>query len=200
MAESTLTTQLSTLLDGWQGYNQSIIAAVEPLTAAHLVFRPAANLRSTGELVRHIALGRITWFARMAAPGSAAVAAQVLYGEPDSDGNRDVIEEALAVTEDAAALVGWLQTTWQMVEQTLATWGTSDLAQTYPHLWNGQMWAVSRQWTLFRILAHDIHHGGELALMLGLQGLEPFELGALGGHIILPATMDGAPFKLAPHS
>ena len=33
---------------------------------------------------------------------------------------------------------------------------------------------------------HDIHHGGELSLMLGLQGIEAFELCTLFGHIILP--------------
>jgi hypothetical protein len=45
---------------------------------------------------------------------------------------------------------------------------------------------VSRQWTIWRIMAHDIHHGGELVLMLGMQGIDNFELGDLGGHIIEP--------------
>jgi hypothetical protein len=31
------------------------------------------------------------------------------------------------------------------------------------------MYLVSRQWTLWRILSHDLHHGGQLALLLGLQ-------------------------------
>jgi hypothetical protein len=35
-------------------------------------------------------------------------------------------------------------------------------------------------------MAHDIHHGGEIALMLGMQGIEAFELQALGGHLTLP--------------
>ena len=43
---------------------------------------------------------------------------------------------------------------------------------------------------LWRILAHDIHHGGELALMLGAQGVEIFELGGLGGHINSPPLAD----------
>ena len=28
--------------------------------------------------------------------------------------------------------------------------------------------SLSRQWTIWRILTHDVHHGGELALMLGM--------------------------------
>ena len=39
-------------------------------------------------------------------------------------------------------------------------------------------------------MAHDIHHGGELSLMLGLQGIEAFELSAFGGHIVLPPLAD----------
>jgi hypothetical protein len=45
---------------------------------------------------------------------------------------------------------------------------------------------VSRQWTIWRILTHDVHHGGQLALMLGTQGIPVFELGDLFGHITLP--------------
>jgi hypothetical protein len=32
-------------------------------------------------------------------------------------------------------------------------------------------------------MVHDIQHGGELAIMLGMQGLQNVELGDLGGHI-----------------
>ena len=60
------------------------------------------------------------------------------------------------------------------------------LGETFLHGWNGEKWAVSRQWVVWRIMAHDIHHGGELALMLGMQGIEAFELQALGGHLTLP--------------
>ncbi len=45
---------------------------------------------------------------------------------------------------------------------------------------------MSYQWTIWRIMAHDIHHGGELSLMLGMQGIEAFELSGLGGHITMP--------------
>jgi hypothetical protein len=61
-----------------------------------------------------------------------------------------------------------------------------DLHRTYRHTWRGDTYAVSYQWTIWRIMAHDIHHGGELVIMLGMQGIENFELGDLGGHIIEP--------------
>ena len=36
---------------------------------------------------------------------------------------------------------------------------------------------------VFRILSHDLHHGGELAILLGLQGIEIPDLGEQGGHL-----------------
>jgi hypothetical protein len=35
-----------------------------------------------------------------------------------------------------------------------------------------------------------MHHGGELSLMLGSQGIQPFELSDLGGHIQLPPVFE----------
>lgn len=179
-------TSLSGVWEGWDGYQTSLAHAVAPLSAAQLAWRPQPELRSLGEVARHISLGRITWFLRMGAPGSAAVAEQIPEWEEDRDGNRHVVETALPITEEAGELVRWLELTWEMVAATLAAWTVADLSKSYRHTWQGQLYEVSRQWTLWRIMAHDIHHGGELSLLLGMQGIEAFELSALGGHITLP--------------
>ncbi len=62
-------TKLAEIFDGWNGYQTSLLHAVAPLTSPQLAWRPAADRRSTGELIRHLSLGRITWLARMDAPG-----------------------------------------------------------------------------------------------------------------------------------
>ncbi|MBI1297850.1 hypothetical protein GC175_23185 [bacterium] len=77
-----------------------------------------------------------------------------------------------------------------MIERTLREWTIADLAKTYRHTWNGDVYAISRQWTIWRILTHDVYHGGQLSLMLGMQGIEHFELGDLFGHITLPTLSD----------
>lgn len=177
---------LAEIFDGWNGYQESLVAAIAPLSREQLIWRPEPQLRSTGEIARHISLGRITWFARMDAPGSQQVTDRIEFWDLDDDGNRDVVEEKIAITEDANELVTWLEFTWGMIHQTLTTWNVSDLLQSYDHVWNGKKYRVSRQWTLWRILSHDIYHGGELSLMLGLQGIQAFELTDLFGHIILP--------------
>ena len=73
-----------------------------------------------------------------------------------------------------------------MIEQTLTHWTISDLTQTYQHTYWGKTYAISRQWTIWRILAHDLHHGGELGILLGMQGIGIPELGDLGGHLTEP--------------
>jgi uncharacterized damage-inducible protein DinB len=181
---------LASVYDGWSGYNQSLIHAIEPLTPEQLAWRTAEGFRSVGELARHISLGRIEWFMRMNAPGSDELIAQIADWEQDRDGIRHIVEESIAITEQAGELARWLGASWQMVDATLKQWTVSDLATTYRHTYNGTAYAVSRQWTIWRIMAHDIHHGGQLSLMLGQQGIEAFELIGLGGHITAPPLAD----------
>ena len=77
---------LAEIFDGWNGYQASLVHAVEPLTAAQLAWRPAADRRSVGELVRHLALGRVTWFARMGGPGLEHAIERVPEWWTDGDG------------------------------------------------------------------------------------------------------------------
>ena len=182
---------LGAVYSGWEGYQQSIVNAVRPLSPAQLAWRPAPDQRALGEVVRHIALGRATWFLRLNPPGGAALAAAIdAQGvdawQVDEEGNRYVRESAFAIAADAGALVRRLEETWAVIEACLREWTVADLARSFPYTWNGGDYAIPYQWVIFRILAHDIHHGGELALLLGLQGVEAFELAALGGHIVLP--------------
>jgi len=177
---------LQVVYEGWNGYQQSLVNAVKPLTREQLTWRPAENLNSVGEIVRHISLGRITWFRRMEAPGSKDIASQIDDWEQDPDGNQQILEAKIEIADQAAALVDWLEMSWQMIDETLKAWKIADLSQSYRHVWIGTAYAPTRQWTIWRIMSHDIHHGGELSLMLGLQGIEAFELSGLFGHTILP--------------
>jgi uncharacterized damage-inducible protein DinB len=181
---------LLSIYKGWDGYQSSLMHAVTPLTAAQLAFRPAPHLRSVGELVRHIALGRVDWFLRMDAPGSRQLAGQISVWDEDQQGNRYAREQAIVAVDNAGELAKWLEASWQMIDQTLRLWTVDDLQKTYRHTWRGETYAISRQWTIWRIMAHDLHHGGELSLLLGIQGIENLELGALGGHIIEPPRVE----------
>jgi uncharacterized damage-inducible protein DinB len=177
--------KLAQIFEGWDGYQTSLLHAVTPLTSEQLSWRPAPERRSVGELVRHISLGRIAWFSRIAAPGIENVQQRVPRWYTDDDGSRHVAEESVACNE-TSVLEEWLSLSWQPIQRALAEWTVDDLSESYPHRFQGIDYLISRQWTLFRILAHDIHHGGQLALMLAMLGVEAFEPRALGGHIVSP--------------
>jgi phospholipase/carboxylesterase len=172
---------LMTVYKGWDDYQTSLVNAITLLSPAQLAYRPAPNMRSVGEVASHISFGRIDWFQRMHAPGSDELARQV-----KSLGAED------AIAENPAELVRWLEASWQMIEKTLSSWTVADLERTYKHSYQGKAYAISHQWTIWRILAHDLHHGGELAVMLGTQGIPIPELGDFGGHITQPSEADSS--------
>lgn len=180
--------RLARIFDGWNGYQTSLIHAIEPLTAEQLTWRPAAGRRSIGELTRHVALGRVTWFARMGGPNLERAVARVPRWLTDKDGARHAVEKEVPA-DDAGQLVEWLKLSWEPVQGVLDHWTTADLDQTYSHRYRGTDYLVSRQWTVWRILSHDMHHGGQIAMMLAIQGIEAVELRTLGGHIVDPPTV-----------
>ena len=167
--------RLSAVFEGWDSYQTSILHAVEPLSPAQLAWRPASNERSVGELASHIAIGRVNWFVRIDAPHSRELEQKAA-----------ALSSEYALADDRDEIVAWLKASWQMIAETLEQWTVNDLARTYRHEYFGKVYAVSYQWTIWRILTHDIHHGGELALMLGMQGISVPELGDLFGHLTEP--------------
>jgi uncharacterized damage-inducible protein DinB len=166
---------LSKVFEGWDGYQTSLVHAIAPLTSEQLAFRPAPKMRSAGEIAIHIALGRIDWFSKMGAPGSA----ELLARQAGVDRNGPI-------TTNATDLARWLEDSWGMIAETLAQWTVDDLQKTYRHEYWGNVYAVSRQWTIWRILTHDVQHGGQLTVLLEMQGIEAPELSALGGHLTEP--------------
>ncbi len=175
MAEDANALSLLTVLEGWGGYQRSLVGAVAPRSREQLIWRPAPHLRTAGELARHIAAGRVDWFSRTFGAEVIKPAARLSAWR-----RKDPIEE------DPAELVSGLEASWQMIEGALRLWTVADLAQTFPLSYQGKDYALPRQWILWRVMAHDLHHGGELAVTLGLQGIALPELGDEGGHLTPP--------------
>ena len=184
---------LQAVYEGWDSHQQALMHAVTPLTPEQLAWRPAPNQASVNELIGHIAGARLWWFYKMGAPGSAALARRIApwAGDAFDAGDSDALNRWLTanleweetLTQTPGEPLRWLALSWQMIETTLNTWTVDDLAQTYRHIRQGQIYAVTRQWTIWRILSHDLHHGGQIALVLGLQGIDAPELAEQGGHL-----------------
>ena len=190
---TTTIPSLMSIYEGWDSHQLALVRAISGLSPQQLAWRPTPNLSSVGELSSHIALARLWWFHKMGAPGSASLARQIApwTGERINAENPDelnrwseaVEQQEVAIVENPVELLRWLEASWLMIETTLTTWTVADLTQTYRHIRNGKVYVVSRQWTIWRILSHDLHHGGQLAILLGLQGIDIPDLGERGGHL-----------------
>jgi len=163
--------KLAKIFEGWNGYQTSLLHAVTPLTTEQLSWRPAPDRRSVGELIRHMSLGRITWFSRIGVPGIDVIAHRVPRWHTDGDGAQHAVEESV-LCDQAVVLAEWLTLSWQPIQRMLDEWNVDDLFQTYPHRFRGVDYEISRQWTVWRIMSHDMHHGGQLAMMLAMQGVD----------------------------
>jgi uncharacterized damage-inducible protein DinB len=190
---TTATPSLMSIYEGWDSHQVALVRAITPLSPEQLAWRPEPQMSSVGELISHLALARLWWFHKMGAPGSAELAHQVapwtgekINTEDPGEIQRwtDALEQLeAAIIGNHAELLKWLEASWQMIETTLNTWTIADLTNTYRHIRGRKMYVVSRQWTIWRILSHDLHHGGELSVLLGLQGIAIPDLGDQGGHL-----------------
>ncbi len=162
---------------GWDGYEVALEHALRAASPEHLAWRGAPHLRSVGEIAGHIVAGRVNWFHRVLGEGDGEFAARVAGL---------TAEDIRAIEGSSAQLVVWLQATWQVIETALRRWTVNDLQRTVLQDYQGQTYALPRQWVLWRVLSHDIHHGGEVAYALGMQGVSIPELGDQGGHLIPP--------------
>lgn len=162
MAEDNFT--LTTFYTFWKEYQDRIKEAVEPLDNTQLALRPAPHLRSIGENVMHIVSCRAYWFAAFMSDTNGEELK--MY----ADWNEDALKLGASLP-DITKLVRGLDQTWQFMTDYLARWSSTDMQQTFPDEWDGQVVDVSRAWVVWHVMEHDLHHGGELSLTLGIHNI-----------------------------
>ncbi len=143
----------------WETYQDRLKAALAPLTAEQLALCAAPHLRSIGVDVRHIIAARVWWFHKFLGEGDPAIMPLVQW---DDDGQP---------ARSADELLYGLDETWKLVKGCLERWTPEDLQKTFPRQRRGEQVELSRAWVVWHILEHDLHHGGEVSLMLGMHGL-----------------------------
>jgi uncharacterized damage-inducible protein DinB len=157
MAEENFT--LTTIYTSWKEYQEHIKASLAELSTEQLTLRAAPNLRSIGEIAAHIIGCRAGWFTHfLGEDASAEVKATAHW------------DETGASARTGAELVQGLDLTWQLMADCLARWSPGDMEQTFPDDWDGKIVHLSRAWVVWHVLEHDLHHGGELSLTLGMYG------------------------------
>jgi uncharacterized damage-inducible protein DinB len=158
MQPSTQST-LDVIYASWRGYQEKLRDCIAPLTDAQLVLQPAAQMWPLSQIVQHIIAVRAGWFSGTLQEKDEAMDAYMWWGQRDSP------------ARSAAELARGLDETWAFIEARLQRWTPADCAMTFPDEMDGQVVEVSRSWVIYHVLEHDLHHGGEVSLILGMHGL-----------------------------
>jgi uncharacterized damage-inducible protein DinB len=154
MAEQNAT--LSTFYGEWKRYQDKIKDALTPLTAEQLALCAVSDLRSIGEIATHLVGTRVGWFSGF-------------LGEP---GEIERWHAPGAPPKTAAELTHGFEASWTLIANALVRWSPDDMQQTFGRDWHGDRYELSRSWVVWHVLEHDLHHGGEISLTLGMHGLQ----------------------------
>jgi len=157
-------TNLLSFYKGWAAYQALLIKAIAPLSSEQLALRVAPHLRSMGEDIAHIIGTRVGWFHMLMGEGGAEIAPWDKWDEPG------------APPRSAAELISGLETTWQMIHTALVRWTPADLDYVFAGVRNEKPYSFTRQWIIWHVIEHDLHHGGEVSLTLGTHHLEAPDL------------------------
>lgn len=150
---------LEVIYENWRGYNEKLRRCLAPLTPEQLALQPAPHMWPLGQVVQHIISVRAGWFSGTLQDEDVRMNEYMLWGQRDSP------------DRSADELVRGLDETWAFIEARLQRWTPADCAQTFPDEWEGQVYQVSRSWVIYHVLEHDLHHGSEASLILGMNGL-----------------------------
>ena len=145
-----------------------LVKAIAPLDDAQLGLSAAPGLWSVRMMVSHVASVRVWYF-------------HTWMGQGDVEWERyddwdDLPEMA---TRQAPELTRALEETWSLVASSLEKWTAADLDAESPRPIpnaKGERRLRSRQWIIWHVAEHDVHHGGELSMTLGMHDLQGLDL------------------------
>ena len=166
MTEQSL--PLMTFYKGWGTYQQSLLEMLAPLSAEQLALPAASHQWTLGMVAQHMIANRVWWFQLWMGEGSPDLA-PITQWDPG--------EVAEPPTLAAVELVAGLEATWGMIAAALGRWTAADLEQVFspPVVLSDAERSIfgerTRQWMIWHVLEHEIHHGGELSVALGGYGL-----------------------------
>lgn len=157
-------TNLLSFYQGWENYQGLLIKALAPLSDEQLALHAAPHLRSIGENAAHIVGARASWFHMLMGEGGEEIAP------------RETWDLLGAPPRSAAELIGGLEATWQMIQDALTRWTPANLHDIFEGTHDGEEYRFTRQWIIWHVIEHDLHHGGEISLALGMHNLEAIDL------------------------
>jgi len=171
--------QQQTFYDGWANYHRLLLDSLRGLTADQLLLKPAPNLWAIWQLTSHMAASRTYCFHDILGEGDAAL--RDLF-RVQSTTVPDLAVEDAAWEDDEdhprgpAEVLEGLERSWAMIDECLARWTPEDLAVEFSRQRRTGTQTFTRQWVVWHLIEHDLHHGGEVSLILGSHGLTGLDL------------------------
>ena len=147
------------IYDGWHTYQGLLIVTISKLNPDQLALRAAPNQRSVGEITTHIIGARARWFYRLMGEGGDEFKA---LGNWDRRG---------AKVRSAEELVSGLEVTWKGMHESIARWTAEEWDKSWPGEGDNEPEVITRQWVIWHLIEHDLHHGGEISITLGANGI-----------------------------
>lgn len=163
-----MTQPLATFYKGWDKHNELVERAISGLSADQLSMQAAPHLWSVRTLASHIVSTRVWWFHEWMGEGGSEMARFIDYDEGEDSAGRS-----------SSDLVDALRSTWSMVAASLSSWTEADLVAEFQrperNAERGRPWRT-RQYIVWHVAEHDVSHGGEISLTLGMHGLPGLDL------------------------
>jgi uncharacterized damage-inducible protein DinB len=154
--------ELKAFYDGWADQQKRLVDTLRPLSPEQMQLRPAPNEWPIWRLASNIAGGRLYWLCSMLKQEDLGVSIDE-WGRWWNDA---------APSRSAGEMVKALERTWGVVERCLDGWSLEDLsAEVTVQDAPGRERTITPAWVIQHLMAHEIHHGSEIALILRMHGL-----------------------------
>jgi uncharacterized damage-inducible protein DinB len=170
---------LQTFYDGWAHYQRLVLAAIHDLSPEQLALRTASHQWAVWQLAGHMAGSRTYWFHDILGEGDAStrdmfrVAGTTVPDLPLEDAGWEDDEDH---PRGAAEIVEAFDLTWTMIDDCLQRWTPDDLAVGFSRERRTGTQTFTRQWVIWHLMEHDLHHGGEISQILGSNGVPALDL------------------------
>ena len=139
----------------WDSVRRGLCRALDMLSDEQLDFLPREGLWSLGNVACHVARAEDSWI-RLAMAGGAKEWPASAYREEDF--------------RSVGALKALLREVHSITLDFLGGVDAEDASRTIRLPWGGSQCTLG--WIVWHVLEHEIHHRGEIYLMLGLMGME----------------------------
>jgi uncharacterized damage-inducible protein DinB len=146
-----------TLFSHWRLIRKGLISVIEDFSQSDLSYRPYPDSWPVGQIMVHIANAEEGWFRYVVTQELPEWPSHLQFENYSTQGNiLKILDEVHAKTER------YLGT---LTEQDLSTRILAPWDETFP-----------LQWIIWHVIEHEIHHRGELSLILGILGKEGLDV------------------------